>query len=74
MSKQSAALPAVVAHWATTEDPTACAGMQGLTLAHFRAQLEDLQDTSITLELNLSTFRTHSRLNLGYMRDKVSAS
>ena len=31
---------------------------QGLTLAHFRAQLEDLRDTSLTLELNLSTLDT----------------
>jgi len=29
---------------------------QGLTLAHFKAQLEDLRDTSLTLEPNLSTF------------------
>jgi hypothetical protein len=34
---------------------------QGHTLAHFRAQLQDLRDTSLTLELNLSTFGTHSR-------------
>jgi hypothetical protein len=32
-----------------------CASAQGLTLAHFRAQVEDLRDTSLTLELNLST-------------------
>jgi hypothetical protein len=44
---------------------------QGLTLAHFRAQLEDLQDRSLTLELNLSTFRTHPEVNLGCMGDKV---
>ena len=30
---------------------------QGLTLAHFTAQLDDLQDTSLTVELNLKTFR-----------------
>jgi len=35
---------------------------QGLTLAHFKAQLEDLRDTLLTSELNLSTFGTHSRL------------
>ena len=34
---------------------------QGLTLALFRAQLEVLRDTSLTLELNLSTFGTRSR-------------
>jgi len=32
---------------------------QGLTLAHFRAQLEDLRDTPLTLELKLSIFGTH---------------
>jgi len=47
---------------------------QGLTLAHFRAQLEDLRETSLTLELNLSTFRTHQRLNLGHMRVIASLS
>ena len=45
---------------------------QGLTLAHFRAQLEDLGDTSLTLQLDLSTFGTHPRANLGHMGDKVS--
>ena len=34
---------------------------QGLTLAHFRAQLENLRDKSLTLELNLSTFGKHPR-------------
>ena len=47
---------------------------QGLTLAHFRAQLEDLRDTSLTLGLNLSTFETHSWVNLGQMGDSVSLS
>jgi hypothetical protein len=48
---------------------------QGLyTLAHFGAQLEDLRDTSLTLKLNLSTFGTHPRVNLGYMGDNVSLS
>jgi hypothetical protein len=46
--------------------------LQGLTLAHFTAQLEDFQDTSLTLELNLSTFGTHPWVKLGYMGDKVS--
>jgi len=45
---------------------------QGITLARFRAQLEDLRDTLLTLELNLSTFGTHSRINLGHTGDKVS--
>ena len=48
--------------------------LQGLTLAHFRAQLEDLRDTPLTLELNVSTFGTHPRVNLGYMGDTVSLS
>jgi hypothetical protein len=47
---------------------------QGLTLAHFRAQLEDLQDTSLTLELILSPFGTHPRINLGRTGDNVSLS
>jgi len=38
---------------------------QGLTLAHFRAQLEDLRDASLTSMLNLSTFGTHPRVRLG---------
>ena len=55
-------------------DAAASPASQGLTLAHFRAQLEVLRDTSLTLELNLSTFGTHPRVNLGYMGDKVSLS
>jgi len=47
------------------------AATQGLTLAHFRAQLEDLRDTTLTLELNLSTFGTHPRVNLAYMKNRV---
>jgi len=47
---------------------------QGLTLAHFRAQLKGLRDTTLTLELNLSTFRTHPRVTSGYMGDTVSLS
>jgi hypothetical protein len=38
---------------------------QGLALAHFRAQLEDLRDTLLTLELNVSTFGTHPRVIWG---------
>jgi len=45
---------------------------QGLTLDHFKAQLEDLPDTSLTLELNFSTFGPHPRINLGCVGDKVS--
>ena len=47
---------------------------QGLKLAHFKAQLEDLRDTSLTLELNLSTFGLHPRVDLGYVWDNVSLS
>jgi len=50
--------------------PGSAAATQGLTLAHFRAQLEDLRDTSLTLELNLSTFGTHPPANLGHMGTK----
>jgi len=66
---------------ATTKPPccacsTSCptAWRQGLTLAHFRAQLEVLRDTLLTLKLNLSTFGTPQRVKLGYMGDKVSLS
>jgi len=31
-------------------------------------------DTSLTSELNVSTFRTHPLLQLGHMEDKVSLS
>jgi len=47
---------------------------QGLTLAEFKAQFEDLRDTSLTSELNSSTFGPCPRVSLGYMRDKVSLS
>jgi hypothetical protein len=47
---------------------------QGLTLARFKAQLEDHRDTSLTLELNLCTFGTHPRVNLRQMGDKASLS
>jgi hypothetical protein len=46
---------------------------RGLHSLNFRAQLEDLRDTSLTLELNLSTFGPHSRVTLGYMADKVTS-
>jgi len=36
------------------------------------AQLEDLRDTSLTLELSLSTFGPHPRVNLGGVGDNVS--
>jgi len=47
---------------------------QGLTLAHLRAQLEDFRDTTLTLELNLSTFGTHPRVGFGSMGHKLSLS
>ena len=54
--------------------PPGSTSKQGLTLAHFKAQLEDLRDTSLTLELNLSTFGPHPRVKLAYMGDEVHLS
>jgi hypothetical protein len=54
--------------------PWQMTSFQGLTLAHFTAQLEDLWDTLLTLELNLSTFGPHPRINLGHMGDEVCLS
>jgi hypothetical protein len=34
----------------------------------------DLRDTSLTLELKLNTFGTHSRINLGHMGGDVCLS
>jgi hypothetical protein len=51
-----------------------CPSTQGLALADFKAQLEDLRDTSLTLELNLSTFGPHPRVILGCVGDKLSLS
>jgi len=47
---------------------------QGLTHAHFTAKLEDLRETLIPLDLNLSTFGTGPRVTLGYKGDTVSLS
>ena len=47
---------------------------QGLTIVHFSAQLEDLRDASLMLELNLRTFGKPSRVKLDCMGDKVSSS
>ena len=58
---------------AITESSTSTSH-QGLTLAHFTAQLKDLRDSSLTLELNLSTLGTHPRVNLGQMGDRVRLS
>jgi hypothetical protein len=49
-------------------------GQELITFAHFKPQLEDLRDTSLTLELNLSTFRKYLRAHLGYEGDEVSFS
>jgi len=38
------------------------------------SSLEDLRDTLLTLELTLSIFRTHPRINLGHTGDKVCLS
>ena len=58
----------------STSSTCARTSRHGLTLVHFSAQLEDLRDTSLTLELNLSTFGAYPRINLGYVGDKVSLS
>jgi len=61
----------VSVHGITCSTATASA-TQGLPLVHFSAQLEDLWDTSLTFELNLSTFGPHPRVNLGCVGDRVS--
>ena len=50
----------------------ASASYQGLTLAHFSAQLETFRHTSLTLELKLSTVMTHPQVNFGDTWDKVN--
>ena len=59
---------------ASSSVPAACTSPQGHTLAHSSAQLQDLQDTSLTFELNLSTIGPHPWVNLDCMTDKVSLS
>jgi len=54
--------PACRSHSASTGVPSL---EQGLTLAHFRAQLEDLRDTSLAFSLNFSTLGTHLRVKWG---------
>jgi len=66
--------PPPAAAAAPVPKPGRCAMGQGLTLAHFKAQLEDLRDTSLTSELNLSTLGPHPRVNMGCVVDKVSLS
>jgi len=57
-----------------TKPPVLKSSRHGLTLAHCNVQLEDLRDTSLTLELHLSSFGPYSRFNSGYKEDKVSLS
>ena len=66
--------PATSPATATVRMSAVLARTQGLTLAHFRAQREDLRDTSLTVELNLSTLGTHPRVDMGHMGDKLSLS
>jgi len=54
-------------HVVVRHPPAALARHQGRTLAHIRAHLEDLRDTLLRLELNLSTSGTHPRVRLGYV-------
>jgi hypothetical protein len=79
----SVALPEATSHTCilhprSTSASSVCAHVasqkQGLTLAHFRAQLEDLRDTTLPVELTLSTFRPHPRVDWGYTEDRVSSS
>ena len=44
------------------------------TRSLLQLNLRTFGNTSLTLELNLSTIGTHSRVNLGYMGDNVSFS
>jgi len=77
LSSSAAALAAAVSSAAALSVAAAsrsAASSQGLTLAHFRAQLEDLWDEPLTLELNLSTFGTHPRVDFGHLGDKISLS
>jgi len=57
--------------WGTDSTLPAPTG-QGLTVAHNRAQLEDLRDTTLTSELNLSTLGHIHGLGLGCLGDTVS--
>ena len=49
-------------------------GGRGLHLLTSGLNLRNFRNTSLTLELNLSTFGTHPRVNLGYMGDTVRLS
>ena len=65
--------PSIFDEPANATDPSGFeAGGLSHTLVHFSAQLEDLRDTSLTLELILSTFGPHPRVNLGRMGGKAS--
>jgi hypothetical protein len=49
-------------------------GRRGLHSPTSELNLKDLQDTSLAVQLNLSTFGTHPRINLGHAGDKASFS
>jgi len=63
---------AAAAAAASTTRGVQVAGGHGPTFVHFSAQLEDLRDTSLTSELNLSTFGTHRRAEFVCVGNKVS--
>jgi len=60
----------VMPGWPVRPFPCSLASLQGLTLAPFKAQIEDLRDSSLKSELDLSTFGTHPRDNLGHIGTK----
>jgi len=67
-------MPPRITHPRNAGDPFTTTTQQRLTLVHFSAQLEDLRDASLTLELILSIYGQHPRVNLDYVGDKVSLS
>jgi hypothetical protein len=66
--------PGVKESASVSASSSASAPRQGLTLAHFTAQLEDLRDTSLTQELNFSTFGTNPRVRLDHVGYNVRLS
>jgi hypothetical protein len=67
----------IVCRCAASAVASASAPKQGLTFAHFTAQLEDLRDTGLKLQLTLntlSTIETHPGVILGHVGDKASLS
>jgi hypothetical protein len=55
-SSRSAAESSTKTHEQSAALTNRTASIQVLTVAHFRAQLEEPRDTSLTLEVNLNTF------------------